>query len=110
MFNFSTGAAQTVAATGNSQATGATLKHGVNRVTAADGTKAVVLPALNDGDAVVVNNTVAAVLPVFPDVGGSINGGAANAALNMAASTKAIYFLESGALTGVRVWTRILSA
>lgn len=81
----------TVAAMGSTQSNAAALAYGFNTVTAADATKGVILPAVAAGKIVVVINTVAAVLKVYPPTGTAINGGSDNAALSMAASTAAIY-------------------
>ena len=79
-----------VAATGTNQATAAALSYGANFVSAADGTKAVRLPAAAAGAVVIVKNEVAAILPVFPASGDAINALSANASLDMAASTSAV--------------------
>lgn len=80
-----------VAATGTNQATGAALSDCVTSVTAADGTKAVVLPAASAGRLMVVYNSVATNgLPIFPATSGTINGGSANAAITIEGKTLAI--------------------
>lgn len=72
------------AAAGNSQATGTALVGQLCPVTAADGTKGVVLPTPKLGTAVYVLNTVAnAVLKVYPASGGQINAAGANAAVSL---------------------------
>lgn len=76
----------TAAAAGTNQATATALTSQTNVVTAADGTKGVALPDALVGRMVFILNTVTtAVLPVFGKVGGSatINGGSANAAVNL---------------------------
>lgn len=79
----------TVAAAGTNQATGALLAIGLNLVTGADGTKAVVLPVAGAaGKRVRVYSTVATNgLPIFPAVGGAINGGSTNAAITIEGKT-----------------------
>lgn len=74
------------AAAGTNQATGTVLTSQMNAVTAANGTKAVVLPPAELGVSVFILNTVTtAALPVFPSVGNSdtINGAAANAVFTL---------------------------
>jgi hypothetical protein len=88
----------TIAATGTNQATGATLVDQVNIVTAADGTKAVVLPAAADRKTVwVYNSHATAVLPVFPAASASdtINGGSADAAVNVGPGQLALFIAIS---------------
>jgi len=80
----------TVAATGSNQATAAAIASGFTLVSAADGTKGVKLPAAAAGLVVIVKNGVAADLELYPNTGDKINGGSANAALTMAASTSAV--------------------
>lgn len=61
-------------------------------VTAADGTKGVILPAMVDGQTIKVKNNAAAVLKVYPFSGAAINGlTATTGSLNMAANTIADY-------------------
>ncbi len=88
-FHFSAG---TVAAAGSIQADAAALADGFNFVTGADGTKAVRLPAAEEGRVVEIKNDEdAQVLPVFPAVGDQINDAALNAAVNMAADSAATF-------------------
>lgn len=89
-----------VAATGNSQGTAAALSFVVNNVTAADGTKGVILPS-NPGTTcsrfVVVYNSVATNgLPVYPPSSGTINGGTANAAVTIEGKTLALFMSTDG--------------
>lgn len=84
----------TIAAAGNSQATGTAVTSGVQIVTGADATKGVVLPAtsaVDIGSVVFVVNNVAAILKVYPATGGTINGASANAALSVNASSLGIF-------------------
>lgn len=60
-----------ITATGNSQATAATLTAGNCVVSGADGTKAVILSG-DVGDSVEVFNNSASTLPVYPEVGAAI--------------------------------------
>lgn len=75
---------RTVAAAGSTQADAAALSEGFNLVTAADGTKGVLLPAAYAGAGVIIKNTVAAILKVWPATGDAINAIAANSALSTA--------------------------
>lgn len=86
-----------VAAAGSTQANATALTYRNNNVTAADGTKGVVLPAIADaGHMVVVYNSVATNgLKVYPATGGTINGGSANAAVVIEGKTLAIFVASS---------------
>jgi hypothetical protein len=89
------------AAAGNSQGTATQLAAQANYVTGADGTTGVILPVgVADMQILVVNTvtTAAALLKVYPDAGGAINGGSANAAFSVAPGEAAI-FSCSAALT-----------
>jgi len=77
----------TVAATGTNQATGASVTTGFTLVTAADATKAVVLPTAAAGLVCILKNNVNAALPVFPAASDAINAIAADSAYTMAALT-----------------------
>lgn len=82
---------ESLAATGTNQATGAAITDVVCNVTAADGTKAVRLPAALAGRIFYVYNAVATNgLPIFPATGETINGGSANAAITIEGKTLAI--------------------
>lgn len=85
----------TVAATGTTQADAAALTNGTNVVTGANGTAGVQLPAPSYvGQEVAVINTAASGLKVYADnggTGGTVNGGASNAAATLAASKGATY-------------------
>ena len=86
----------TVAAAGTNVGTAGALATGFNSVTAADGTKGVVLPtAPAAGTVVRVKNTANAVLKVYPDAAATINAIAANAAISMAAYTSADFTADS---------------
>lgn len=74
------------------QAAGTALTAAVNLVaTCATAGNALTLPVAARGDEVIVHNGGAASANVFPPVGGSINGGTANAALALAAGKAAVY-------------------
>jgi hypothetical protein len=89
--------AATAAAAGSTQATATPLTASVNHVTGADGTKGVRLPAIaQPGQIVAVYNaTSAQALKVYPPTGGTINGGAANAAVTQSGLTLALFIATS---------------
>lgn len=79
-----------VAAAGSTQGDAAQLAYGVNNVTAADGTKGVLLPPASPGKVVHVYNSVATNgLKIYPATGETINGGSANAAITSEGKTLA---------------------
>lgn len=91
--NILDGAAAAVAAAGSSQSDATALTAKINIVSAADGTKGVVLPA-GDGDTpavyLVYSSAATNALKVYPPTGGNINAAAANAAHSLAAQTPAL--------------------
>lgn len=105
-FRFGTG---TLAAAGSGQSTAAAVVSQITYVTAADGTKAVRLPAATLGLAYfIINTSSSASLPVYPASGDDINGGSADAAFTLgplgaqwfvATSGTDWYTEPSGALT-----------
>ncbi|TXH10542.1 MAG: hypothetical protein E6R03_15285 [Hyphomicrobiaceae bacterium] len=73
-----------VAATGSAQGDAAALTAGINTVSAADGTKGVILPGANAGLVVEVYNQHATNgLKVYPATGDDINDGTPDAAITM---------------------------
>jgi hypothetical protein len=84
-----------VAATGSAQGDAAALSEGLNVVSAADGTKGVVLPTAVAGMTVIVKNTAAAALKIYPATGGAINAGAANAAYSITNLTSTLLVASS---------------
>lgn len=79
-----------VAATGSAQGDAATLTAAVNTVSAADGTKGVILPAAVAGLVIEVYNEHATNgLKIYPATGGDINDGTANAAITIEGKTLA---------------------
>lgn len=86
---------ETVAAAGNSQGTATAMSADFVLVTAADGTKGVILPVPVAGRQMIVKNNVNAVLAVYPNSGGAINAIAADGALSMAALTCATFVASS---------------
>ncbi len=81
----------TVAAAGSTQANAAALAGGFSLVSAADGTKGVLLPPAADGRVVIVKNNAAAVLKVWPSVGDGINAVAVDSNFTMASLTSCMY-------------------
>lgn len=80
-------ATSTVAATGSAQGDAALLADGFNLVTAADGTKGVILPLASAGREVRVKNSSASALKVYPATSDGINALSVNAAFSMPANT-----------------------
>jgi predicted RecA/RadA family phage recombinase len=80
----------TVAATGSTQANAAAVQEGFTLVTAADGTKGVLLPAAAPGMQVTIKNGAAAILKIWPASGDAINAIAADSALSIASLTSVI--------------------
>lgn len=79
------------AAAGTVQGNATALSLGMNFVTAADGTKGVVLPGTATGKVVEVFNTADGVLKVYPASGGVINALSANAPISQGNLTSARY-------------------
>lgn len=78
----------TVAAAGSSNTDATALGYGFNLVTAADGTKGVILPNAASGTIIFVKNSSASALKVYPDSGAAINAlTATTGAYSMAANT-----------------------
>lgn len=102
-----------IAAAGSTTADATALAYGVNLVSAANATKGVRLaaPLANQlGTRIIVVNTVAAVLNVYPDTGGTIDGAAADAVAALAASTRGEFILTAVSSSGVGTWIGIESA
>lgn len=79
------------AAAGNSAGTATAITADQNDVTGADGTKGVILPVGVAGMRIRVRNGVDAVLKVYPDTGGTINGAGANVAFAQGPEREAVY-------------------
>ena len=90
----------TLAASGSSQATAQTIVNHVTMVSAADGTKGVVLPvAITNGEFYAVGNAVAnQTLKLYPSTGSAINAGALDASINVTGSGAALCFYASSSL------------
>jgi hypothetical protein len=82
--------AATVAAAGSNQGNAASVTAGFTYVTGADGTKGVKLPTAVGGVTVMIVNAAAQPLKVYPNTSDKINGGTANAAVEMENSTTMI--------------------
>lgn len=87
----------TAAATGSTQTDAAALPAaGFVLVSAADGTKGVILPANAAGKRVEIKNNTAAILKVYPATSGAINALSANAAISMASLSSAAFVSYDG--------------
>lgn len=92
-----------VAATGSTQTDAAIIGANVNIISGADGTKGVALrkpkgltSKLTVYVALVYSSAATNALLVYPPVGGTINNGAVNAALSIAAQKPAIFWSVNG--------------
>lgn len=84
------GPVTTVAAAGSTNADAAAIAAAtyICVVTAADGTKGAILPAMVDGQTIKVKNNAGSILKIYPFSGAAINGlTATTGALSMAANT-----------------------
>jgi hypothetical protein len=84
------GPVTTVAAAGSTNADAAAIAAAtyICVVTAADGTKGVILPTMVDGQTIKVKNNAGSILKIYPFSGAAINGlTATTGALSMAANT-----------------------
>jgi hypothetical protein len=84
-----------VAAAGTNQATAAALAEGLNVVSAADGTKGVKLPTAVAGAIVIVKNTAAGALLIYPATGAAINAVAANGSYSITNLTSTMLVASS---------------
>lgn len=100
---------QTVAAAGsNAQGTAAAINEGVRVVfvTASASTRGVILPNTTvAGIPVRVVNKASVTVNVYPYTGGTIDGGSANASIDIAATSSAEFITESS-----NVWHSLLGA
>jgi uncharacterized membrane protein len=85
----------TVAATGANQAGAAALAEGLNVVSAADGDKGVRLPTAVAGAVVIVKNTAAGALKIYPATGAAINAVAADGAYSITNLTSTVLVASS---------------
>lgn len=79
--------ANTLTATGSTQATALPLGADINNVTTVTASTGVILPAMNPGDEITTHNGGANALALYPPVGASINALGANAAYSIATAT-----------------------
>lgn len=84
-----------VAAAGSTQGDAAALAEGINVVSAADGTKGVILPTAVAGMVIIVKNTAAGALKIYPATGGAINAVAANGAYSITNLTSSLLVASS---------------
>lgn len=90
----------TVAADGSDQTGASQLASDYNNITGADGSKGVKLPAVSTGRSIVVSNTDnSGALKVYPNTGGKINRGSANASVTVAANTTVVFIGDLEATT-----------
>jgi hypothetical protein len=80
----------TVAAAGSTQANAAAVSDGFTLVSAADGTKGVLLPPAVAGRTVILKNNANAVLKVWPSSGDAVNAIAADSNYVLAAYTSSL--------------------
>lgn len=95
-----TGISQTLAAAGSSVSDAAVVVYQHTRVSGADGTVGVILPAKSAGGSIIITNTANAVLKVYPPTGGAIDGGSANAAISVAAYATKVFLYATSAVIG----------
>lgn len=95
--------ADSLTATGASQATALRLSAANNIVTTVAASTGVQLPAMSAGDSVEVTNLGANALLVYPLTGGLIQTGAANAGFSVAAGKSAIFTARPNPLNSVAV-------
>jgi hypothetical protein len=84
-----------VAAAGSTQGDAAALAEGINVVSAADGSKGVILPTAVAGMVIIVKNTAAGALKIYPATGGAINAVAANGAYSITNLTSSLLVASS---------------
>jgi hypothetical protein len=84
-----------VAAAGANQGNAAALSEGLNVVSAADGTKGVRLPTAVAGAVVIIKNTAAGALLIYPATGGAINAIAANSSYSITNLTSTMLVASS---------------
>lgn len=84
-----------VAAAGANQGNAAALSEGLNVVSAADGAKGVRLPTAVAGTVVIVKNTAAAALKIYPASGAAVNAVAANGSYDITNLTSTMLVASS---------------
>lgn len=85
--------ANTLTATGSTQATALALPADVNRFTTVAANTGTILPLMNAGDEAVIFNGGANALSVYPPVGGAINAVATNSAYSVATATPTCFII-----------------
>lgn len=80
--------ANSLTATGSTQATALQLQADINRFTTVAASTGAILPSMNPGDSCVVFNGGANALLVYPPVGGTINALAANAGYSVSTTNR----------------------
>lgn len=95
--------ADNLTATGTTQATALKLSAAENVVTTAAASTGVQLPAMGPGDSVLVANLGANALLVYPQTGGAIQTGAANAGFSVPTLKTAIFTARANSLNSVAV-------
>lgn len=88
--------ANTLTAAGSTQGTALKLSAVNNIVTTAAASTGVQVPAMQQGDSVTVVNLGANALAVYPVTGGTIQGGAANAAFSVPTLKSATFIARDG--------------
>jgi len=83
------------AAAGTTQANATALAEGLNVVSAADGTKGVRLPTAVAGATVIVKNTAAGALLIYPATGAAINAISANGSYSITNLTSTMLVASS---------------
>jgi len=83
------------AAAGTTQANATALAEGLNVVSAADGTKGVRLPTAVAGATVIVKNTAAGALLIYPATGAAINAISANGSYSITNLTSSLLVASS---------------
>ena len=94
------GSSGSLAATGSTQANAAAVVSSLTIVTAADGTKGVILPAAQPGESCVLFNNAGSTLKVYPPSGSAISVagtgvGSANAAFSQLTYKCTLYVCQS---------------
>jgi hypothetical protein len=84
-----------VTAAGSNQGNAAALSEGLNVVAGANGTVGVRLPTAVAGAVVIVKNTAAAALPIYPATGAAVNAVAANGAYSITNLTSTMLIASS---------------
>lgn len=89
------GANLTISAAGTTQATATAITTSNNFVTTVGAGAGVILPAVQQGDWLIIYNSGANALSIYPPVGGKINQLSTNAAMTLATNTNVIFFCFS---------------